>query len=89
MVSFTGAQGYHEAIGVTQCSRSKPVMPENYAKLIVNKSRLKQHCRSGVEPTTRKRMWLDVVGVNDADSVLLVKAFGEPKDGMDHIHSLW
>ena len=77
---FTSTQGFREALTITQCSRSKPVTTENVTKLILSKSRLKRHCRNGVLPDARKRMWLDVVGVTDADSVLLIKAFGEPEE---------
>ena len=76
VISFTSRDDFREGSAITQCSRSKPVTVENCAKLILNKSKLKQHCRNGVEPAVRKKLWLDVVGVNDADSVLLMKAFG-------------
>lgn len=78
---FASSQSYLEASAQTRCSRSKPVTVENCPKLVLNRSKLKTHCRSGVEPVARKRMWLDVVGVQDQDSVLLVKAFGEPSEG--------
>ena len=78
---FATSKLYAEAVYQTNCSRSKPVTLENCAKLILNRSKLKKCCRRGVEPTARKRMWLDVIGVQDQDSVLLVKAFGEPLEG--------
>lgn len=77
---FTSTQAFREALTITQCSRSKPVTEENLTKLILSKSKLKKHCRNGVSPDARKKMWLDVVGVTDADSVLLIKAFGEPEE---------
>ena len=78
---FSKAQAFAESSMVTQCSRSSPVTQANCGKLMLNKSKLKKHCRNSVQPDARKRLWLDVVGVNDADSVMLVKAFGEPEDG--------
>ena len=79
---FTSLDNFRKALKITQCSVSKPVTLENCAKLVLNKAKLKQHCRNGVHPAARKRIWLDAVGVNDADSVLLAKAFGEPQEGM-------
>lgn len=81
VIGFIMAEEFREAMAVTQCSRSKPVTVGSCAKLVLNRAKLKQHCRNGVEPAARKRMWLDVVGVNDADSVLLVKTYGEPQEG--------
>lgn len=81
--NFSTTQSFHEASSITQCSRSNPVTPENCSKLILNRSKLKKHCRSGMSPAARKRTWLGVVGVTDADSVLLVKAFGEPVEGRE------
>jgi hypothetical protein len=49
--------------------------------LALNKKKLKSHVRGGVLPNIRKDVWLGVMGVSDADSVLLAKAFGEPDDG--------
>ena len=82
VVGFTTAVNFRECATITQCSRSSPVTRENCGKLVLNKSKLKKSCRNGVHPNARKRMWLDVVEVTDADSVLLVKAFGEPQEGM-------
>ena len=79
--NFNTAKDYQESSTITQCSRSSPVTAENYGKLVLNRSRLKKHCRNSVDPDVRKRLWLDVVEVTDADSVLLVKAFGEPDEG--------
>ena len=80
--NFNTAKDYQESSTITQCSRSSPVTAENCGKLVLNRSRLKKHCRNSVDPDVRKRLWLDVVEVTDADSVLLVKAFGEPDEGI-------
>ena len=77
---FNTTQSFREAGTITRCSRSSLVTPQNCAKLVLNRSKLKKHCRSGLEPDARKRVWLDVVGVTDSDSVLLLKAFGEPEE---------
>jgi len=53
----------------------------------LNRSKLKKHCRNGVHPNARKALWLDVSEVTDADSVLLVKAFGEPEEGGDVVYN--
>lgn len=79
--NFTTAASFRECTTITQCSRLSPVTAENCGKLVLNRSKLKKHCRNGVKPNARKRMWLDVVEVTDADSVLLVKAFGQPQEG--------
>ena len=76
----TTTQTFREASAITQCSRSSPVTSDNCGKLVLNRPKLKKHCRKGVHPDVRKRLWLDVVGVTDADSVLLIKAFGEPDE---------
>lgn len=81
VLKFTTSAGFRESSTVTQCSRFTPVTAENCGKLVLNRSKLKKHCRNGVNPNARKRLWLDVVEVTDADSVLLVKAFGEPQEG--------
>lgn len=78
---FVTTQEFRESSNITQCSRSNPVTSENCAKLVLRRAKLKKHCRNGVSPNARKKMWLDVVGVTDGDSVLLVKAFGEPDEG--------
>ena len=77
---FTKAHVFLESNTITQCSRWSPVTQENCSKLVLSRSKLKKHCRTSVSPDARKRLWLDVVGVCDADSVMLVKAFGEPDD---------
>lgn len=77
---FTKANLFLESNTITQCSRWSPVTQENCGKLVLCRSKLKKHCRSSVSPGARKRLWLDVVGVSDADSVMLVKAFGEPEE---------
>ena len=79
---FSKAPSFLESSSITQCSRSSPVTAENCGKLILAKAKLKKHCRNGVNPDARKRMWLDVVEVTDADSVLLIKAFGQPVEGI-------
>lgn len=80
--NFSSTNDFRESSRITQCSRSSPVTIENCGKLILSRSKLKKHCRNGVNPNARKGMWLDVVEVTDADSVLLVKAFGEPDEGL-------
>ena len=87
--SFYRAASYLESSSITQCSRSSPVTSENCGKLVLNRSKLKKHCRRFVNPDARKRMWLDVVEVTDADSVLLVKAFGEPDEGSSTCSLVW
>lgn len=82
--NFTSTRSFRECATIAQCSRSSPVTRENCGKLVLNKSKLKKSCRNGVYPNVRKRMWLDVLEVTDADSVLLVKAFGEPQEGMTY-----
>ena len=79
--NFSSSAGYLEACALTRCSKSKPVTVDNLPKLMLNRDKLKLHCRNSVHPTARKRLWLDVVGVQDMDSVLLVKTLGEPREG--------
>ena len=76
---FQKTKAFLECSTITQCARSSPVTQENCGKLVLNRAKLKKHCRNSVSPDARKRMWLDVVGVTDADSVMLVKAFGQPE----------
>lgn len=78
---FSSSDGYLEASAQTRCSKSKPVTLDNLPKLVLNKDKLKKHCRNGVHPSARKKMWLDNVGVQDHDSVLLVRTLGEPREG--------
>ena len=78
---FSEAPEYKSCTRITQISDSSEVTPSNWPKLALNKKKLKNHVRGGVLPNIRKDLWLWVLGVSDADSVLLAKAFGEPDDG--------
>ena len=79
--SFSEAPEYKSCTRITRSSDSDELTPSNWPKLSLNKKKLKSHVRAGVLPTVRKDLWLGLLGVSDADSVLLAKAFGEPDDG--------
>ena len=78
---FSEAPEYKSCTRITRTSDSSEVTPSNWSRLALNRKKLKNHVRSGVLPNIRKDLWLGVMGVSDADSVLLAKAFGEPDDG--------
>ena len=77
---FSEAPEYKSCTRITRTSDSSEVTPFNWSRLALNRKKLKNHVRGGVLPNIRKDMWLGVLGVSDADSVLLAKAFGEPDD---------
>ena len=81
VVEFASSKEYVDACRETRCSKSKPVTSEVLPRLVLNKDKLKAHCRNGVHPAVRSKLWLDVVSVQDHDSVLMAKTLGEPQDG--------
>jgi len=78
---FLSSTAFLDASSETKCSKSKPVSVEVLPKLVLNKDKLKAHCRSGVQPSIRSKLWLEVVCVQDHDSVLMAKTLGEPQEG--------
>ena len=80
--NFSEAPEYKSCTRITRASDSSELTPATWKRLSLNKKKLKGHVRAGVVPNVRKELWLGVLGVSDADSVLLAKAFGEPDDGM-------
>ena len=83
---FSEAPEYKSCTRITKISDSSEVTPSNWSRLALNRKKLKGHVRGGVLPNVRKDLWLGVLGVSDADSVLLAKAFGEPDDGELLVH---
>lgn len=85
--SFSEAPEYKTCKTITRSSDASELNPALWKRLSLNKKKLKGHVRSGVVPTVRKDLWLGVLGVTDADTLLLAKAFGEPDDGKLHLHA--
>ena len=86
---FSEAPEYKACTRITRTSDSSEVTPSNWSRLALNRKKLKSHVRGGVLPNVRKDMWLGVLGVSDADSVLLAKAFGEPDDSKFILYMSW
>ena len=79
--TFSESPEYKTCSRITRASDSSELTPATWRRLALNRKKLKNHVRAGVLPTVRKDLWLGVLEVSDADSVLLAKAFGEPDDG--------
>lgn len=83
--NFSEAPEYKSCTQITRASDSSELTLATWKRTALNKKKLKGHVRAGVLPNVRKDLWLGTLGVSDADSVLLAKAFGEPDDGMMQI----
>ena len=81
VAAFAESEQYAASWRETHCSNAPPLSEQVWYRVPSTKKSLKDHVRSGVAPQVRKELWLRMAGVEDDDSVLFAKAFGQPADG--------
>lgn len=62
---------------------SSPLDGRLWHKVQHTKGSLKAHVRTGVAPSTRRRLWLEMLGVRDEDVVLYSRALGKESKSRD------